>query len=331
MKKITLLFSILISILAIQLSFAAPSLKIIKPPVTPVPSWTGPGIPLPPPAIGGDPHAELGQWFLDKLTGEYENRTHEFYDNVHNDASSTFGGGYASFFAIYGYVSQIIWGGPGTPILGFDITATISNDIPALSPWAPGDNSHGEQRAFTSMDDQKFEGPLLDVKLTAEFSIDPLVPPPAQWTPPYFDQYPEAHIEAENHDQLAWYCWAQENPEDLIPWGDFHVPTWDFGDIAQGSSKTRVMTFRIPAGLMPPDPRYFVIQSSFETGDDIFLNRTTSLKISEWIEDLFGDTGVSYPEIGRSSDVSVFHNIPEPGIFAGILLIILGLYRRFRK
>jgi len=327
MKKITLLFTILISVLAIQISFAAPSLTIIKPPVTPVPSWTGPGIPLPPLAPTGDPHAELGQWFTDRATGSiFERRTHEFYDNV----DPNFGGGYASFFAIYGYVSAIVGGGGG-PIFGFDITATISNDIPALSPWLAGANSHGEQRAFTSLEDQKFVGTLLDVKLTAEFSIDPAVPFPAPFLPPYFDPYPD-YIEAVNHDQLAWYCWTSENPEDLIPWGDFHVPTWDFGSIPQGGSKTRVMSFQIITGLQPGDPRYLVIQDSFDTGDDILLNRTTSLKISEWIEDLVGDTAVPYPDNpNTSSDVSVFHNIPEPGIIAGITLIILGLYRQFTK
>ena len=325
MKKITLLFTILILFLTVQFSFAAPSLTIIKPPVTPGISWTGPGIPLPPLAPGGDPHAELGQWFVSRDGSAYEKRTHEFYDNV----DPNFGGGYASFFAIYGYVSAVIGGGGG-PILGFDITATISNDIPALSPWLAGANSHGEQRAFISIEDQKFVGALLDVKLTAEFSIDPAIPFPMPFLPPYFDPFPD-YIEAVNHDQLAWYCWTAENLEDLIPWGDFHVPTWDFGDIAQGGSKTRVMSFQIPPGLQPGDPRYAVIESSFATHDDIFLNRTTSLKISEWIEDLVGDTGVPYPDNpNTSSDVSVFHNIPEPGIFAGIMLILLGLYRRIK-
>jgi len=325
MKKITLLFSILIFVMSVQLSFAAPSLTIIKPPVTPVPSWTGPGIPLPPLAPIGDPHAELGQWFVDKLTGEYENRTHEFYDNVHPD----FGGGYASFFAIYGYVSLVVGGG-GAPILAFDIVATISNDIPAQSPWLTGNNSHGEQRVFTNMADQKFEGPLLDVKLTAEFSIDPTIPFPTPFLPPYFDPYPGVYIEALNHDQLAWYCWTQDDPEAPLPSGDFHVPTWDFDDIPMGASATRVLSFSIPAGMMPADPRYAVIESSFATGDDVLLNRTTSLKISDWIEVLVGDTGLPYPEPEHSSDVSVFHNVPEPGIFAGISLIILGIYRRIK-
>ena len=332
MRKITLLFAIIISILAVQLSFAAPSLTITKPPVTPDPSWTGPGVPLPPLYPMGDPHAKAGQWFTDRTTHTvFTNLTHEFYDNIDPD----FGGGSASFLAINGYVTAIVYdNGPGSAIVGFDILATIHNDIPALSPWASGTNSHGEQRAFVNMEDQKFEGPLLDVKLTAEFSIDSIVPFPVPFFPPYMDPYPGVYIEALNHDCLAWYCWNTndfESPYSIS--GDFHVPTWDFGNIAQGASKNRTMQFAIASpGLDPADPRYSVILSSFQNNDDILVNRTTSLKISNWIEDLVTDPGTPYPgELGHNSDVSVFHTIPEPGTFTGILMIILGLYRRFKK
>jgi len=326
MKKITLLFTILISVVAIQISFAAPSLTITKPPVTPVPSWTGPGIPMPPLAPSGDPHAEFGQWFTNLITGDFERRTHEFYDNVHPG----FGGGYASCTAIFGYVSQIVYqSGPGTPIMAFDIFATISNDIPALSEWQQGDNSHNEIRNFINLADQKQEGPLLDVKLTAEFSIDPSVPFPIPFPAgPYMDPYPGVYIEAVNHDELAWYCWTENNPVHT-PYGDFHVPTWDFGSIPQGAAKSRTLSFAIPAGLPTADPRYLVIEQSLAEQADILINRTTSLKISEWIEDLSLDTCQPYPiPPARSSDVSVFHNVPEPGIFAGITIIILTLFRK---
>jgi len=324
MKKITLLFTILISVIAIQISFAAPSLTITKPPVTPMPSWTGPGAPLdmPPP---GDPHAEQGQWFVDKATGTiFTNRTCEFYDNV-----DPYGGGYQSCTAIFGYVSFINWGGPGTPILAFDIVAIINNDIPAFTSWEAGDNSHSEQRAFS--ESQKFEGSLLDVKLTAEFSIDPAVPPPASWTGPYTDRQP--YIEALNHDELAWYCWTSDEANAPHPPGNFHVPTWDFGNIPQGRAATNILQFQIQSpGLQPADPRYLAIESSFTDQSDILLNRTKSLKISDWIEDLALDTCVPYPDDpNRSSDVSVFHNIPEPGIIAGISIILLGLYRRIKQ
>jgi len=329
MKNITLLSAILISAFVIQLSFGAPSLTITKPPVTPGVSWTGPSSPTYP---INDPHATNGQWFLDPQSGNYDYRTHEFHDNIVGS-----GGGFAGFFAIYGYVSAITYvAGPGTPIAAFDITATISNDIPALSAWLSGNNSHGEQRIFTNMADQKFEGTLLDVKLTAEFSIDPNPPAPPlpPIGPPYFDPNSEVHIEAINNQQLAWYCWTPENPQDLQPWGGFHVPTWDFGNIPLGAGVTKIMRFNVNAPMPATDPRYLVIDGSFQTGDDIFLNRTTSLKISDWIESIYGDNGTAYPgqgEEGHSSDVSVFHNIPEPGIFAGLLLGIFALFRKFTK
>ena len=325
MKKITLLFTILISVAAIQISFAAPSLTITKPPVTPIPSWTGPGIPMPPLAPSGDPHAEFGQWFTNLITGDFERRTHEFYDNVIGS-----GGGYQSCTAIFGFVSAMTGGG-GAPITAFSIDATIHNDIPTDTPWLDGTNSHHEARTFTSIEDQLISGSLLDVKLTAEFAIDTAVPPPASWTPPYFDPYPGVYIEATNHDELAWYCWTDDG-EAPQPHGDFHVPTWDFGNIPMGSSATRTLSFQIPAGLPPTDSRYHVITNSFETQADILLNRTTSLKISEWIEGLYTDSCQPYPDNPQgSSDVSVFHSIPEPGIIAGFSLIILGLYRKIRK
>jgi len=327
MKKITLLFTILISVIAIQISFAAPSLTITKPPVAPVPSWTGPGVPqMPPP---GDPDAIYGQWFVDRDTGTmFTNRTHEFYDNVDG-----WGGGYQGNTAIFGYVSFINWSGPGSPITAFDIDATIINDVPANSGWASGYNSHNEQRP-NSMEGELISGTLLDVKLTAEFSIDSSLPYfPPTWAPPYFDMYSGVYIEAFNHDELAWYCWTDDpqSPDPGNP-GNFYVPTWDFGNIPQGGSTNVIMQFRIPVGLPPADPRYTVITNSYFNTSDVLLNRTSSLKISEWIEDLVADTGVPYPDNPhRSSDVSVFHNVPEPGIFAGITIILLGLFRKFRK
>ncbi len=331
MKKITLLFTILISVAAIQISFAAPSLTITKPPVTPIPSWTGPGAPpLPPP---GDPDAIYGQWFVDRASGTiYTNRTHEFYDNVIGS-----GGGYQSCTAIFGFVSAMTGGG-GAPITAFSIDATIHNDIPADTPWAAGNNSHGEQRAYTNQQDQLISGTLLDVKLTAEFSVDPTPPPPIifppTWTPPYFDPYPGVYIEAVNHDELAWYCWTDDpqSPDPGNP-GNFYVPTWDFGDIPMGGSASKTMSFQIQApGLPATDPRYHVITGSFFYLRDVLINRTTSLKISDWIEDINFDTCAPYPDqVERSSDVSVFHLIPEPGIFAGITIILLGLFRKIRK
>ncbi len=326
MKKITFLFTILIVALAVQLSFAAPSLTITKPPVVPNPSWTGPGVPLPPafPA-SGDPHAEKGQWFVDRdMFMTFTNCTHEFYDNVIGS-----GGGYQGSTAIFGYVSAITYvDGLGSPMTAFDITATIYNDISALSSWADGTNSHGEA---LSTGNQKMSGTLLDVKLTAEFSSDPNVAFPVPFVRPYINRVNASYIEAVNHDELAWYCWT-DDPEAQDPPGNFHVPTWNFGSISMGGSATRTLSFQIqPPGMWPSDSRYKAVVNSFTNGNDILLNRTTSLKISEWIEYLTTDTGVPYPDnpgdADSSSDVSVFHNIPEPGIIIMFLLLVISAFR----
>jgi hypothetical protein len=277
-------------------AMAAPSLPITKPPVqsdwASNHRWTGPPI---------DPEAIQGQWFQRPDDLE-EVRTHEFHDNSVEGGAFPGGGGWASYLAIEGYSQNIVLA--AGKIVSFDILATITNDTPALSDWEEGTNSHDE---WTEPREQ-YEGPLLDTKLTGEFSIADLATLPAVWTSPY-RQGLLPYIIATNEDQLAWYCWTPDMGE--TPWGDYYVPTWDFGDIPQGASASRLLTFVVDgAGIALTDPRYAAIMSD----EDLLLNRTTSLKISTWIDDLTTDTGIPYPdEPLRGSDVSVFHNIiPEP-------------------
>jgi len=293
---------------------AAPSLHVTKPPIIFfLPSWTGPT---------HDPHAEQGQWFEDVATGSEAARTNEFYDNVPDPAA---GGGFAGSTAITGTVNGVTTDPASSNIMAFGILATITNDTPALSPWAMGMNSHFEGLMLLSMDDQ-YQGPLLDTVLAASFAIAPnrLPPDGAQ----YIDQTP--HIVAVNHDALAWHCWTPDNPEGYVPAGGFFVPTWDFGNIDPGQSASRQMDFVIddPAGLDPNDPRYDVILG---TGD-MLLNQSTSLKISDWISPLAADMGVPYPPDlpNLSSDVSVFHNVPEPATLALLALGGLALLSRRR-
>ena len=334
------LASVLLTVFAIAVAAsAAPSLPITKPPAVPVPSFTGPEY---------DPHAMQGQWFS-RLSGPGalptpqdipENRTHEFYDNVLAD-----GGGFTRHLSIQGVAQNIQYGfgGPGIGnIVSFDIFATITNDLPGVGPWMDGDNAHNEVLQFP----EQYEGPLLGTKLTAEFVRALNGPLPAQMGSPYFDIQP--NIVATNHDQLAWYCWTPSatGPDGFPPLigqqpGRIFVPTWDFGDILPGQSAVRLLSFTVDGGgLAPGDLRYAALQAQ---GKDVFYNRTTDLKIGDWMDMLLVDGGTPYaigaPEgwpDGRSGNVSVFHNVvPEPGslllCLSGALGLALVLRRRFRR
>lgn len=271
--------------------WAGPSLPVTKPPVQTPTILTGPV---------GDATAVHGQWFMD-AQGIMTVRSNEFHDN--------FMGGYAGTWAISGHVDSVTYDTltPGMPIVAFTIQATIVNDTGPAIEWLAGGNSHGESLSYT---EPPYVGPLVDAKLTAEFAIADANALPPIFQPPYVDRQP--YIEAVNEDQAAWYCWNPEDP-DHQPHGGFFVPAWDFGTIPPGQAATRQLAFQIPAGLFHTDPRYGVIVHSFTTTNDVLLNRSTSLKISTWIDDLALDTGMPYPEQEpfRGSDVSVFHNIAQ--------------------
>lgn len=274
-----------------QSATAGPSLEVSKPPVQSAALLTGPTI---------DPAATNGQWFIDGRGSETV-RTNEFYDHI--------GGGTAGANAITGYVDTITYfmgGGIGSPIVGFTIQATIHNDTSPEALWASGSNSHGETLATQ---DPPYVGPLVDTKLVAEFAIADNAYLPQVFQAPYRDSAPR--IEAWNEDQRAWYCWNpdDQNPEHK-PAGGYFVPTWDFGTIPLGQSATRQLDFRVAMpGLQPSDSRYMAILNSYNGKIDILQNRTTSLKISTWIDDIALDTGTDQPELPlRHSDVSVFHN-----------------------
>ena len=300
-------------------AFAAPSLDITKGPVLPVPSWTGPP---------QDPHAKAGQWFL-SMDGTEEVRTHEFYDNIPG-----YGGGGAGSLAISGFVRNVQMSATANSIIGFDIVATITNDTPGKGMWRDGTNSHGEHLAV----DDQYRGTLYDTKLTAEFAVD--TPSLTNWLAAMPGMVPgdpytlvDPLIVAVQPDQLAWYCWSPDNPEDLMPNGGYLVPTYDFGDIAPGQSATRTLSFKVGSGgLLPGDPRYDVIMSDA----DVFLNRTTSLKVSNWIDILSIDPGTPYPgDTGElvgylNSDVSVFHSVPEPATLV-LAMISLGMALVLRR
>lgn len=278
---------------------ASPSLTITKPPVQPSTLLTGP--PLDAPAL-------KGQWFKNNL-GVETVRSNEFYDE-----SSGLGAGSA---AIYGYVKSIQFAPPGTPpapILAFTVQATIYNNNSPEPVSSSGSNSHGE--ALVTQNEPPYAGPMVDTKLAVEFAVADVNRLPAVFVSPYRDRQP--YIEATNEDQSAWYCWNPADPEQgHQPKGDYFVPTWDFGTIAVGQSATRLLGFSVPAGLLVSDTRYAVLVASLNQTNDILLNRTTSLKISTWIDEVAADTGSAQEEPPlRRSNASVFHN---PGEEAAVL------------
>ena len=273
----------------------APSLSVTKPPVQLPTLMTGPPI---------DPTAAQGQWFVD-TNGVETVRTNEFHDE-------TAGGLGAN--AITGYVDNVVYQlGPGTPIQGFSIQATIHNDTTVTAGWAAGANSHGESRP-RDLAEMPYVGPLVDVKLAAEFAIGDTNKLPLAFNYPVgpYREGGTPSIEAINEDQWGWYCWNPEDPDpEHRPSGGYFVPTWDFGTIPLGQSATRQLVFVVvPPGLQPADPRYLAIVASYVGTNDVLMNRSPSLKISTWIDDIALDLGAQQEEPPplRLSDVSVFHN-----------------------
>jgi hypothetical protein len=309
--------------LVAQTAMAAPSLPITSPPVVNN-GWTGPI---------QDPAAVQGQWFKN-LSGQEESRPNEFYDNVLGN-----GGGTASFGAIKGLVTSVTTDQQTGNILSFKITASITNDTPALPPFNfGGTNSHGEQL----LTNQQYVGTLFAAKLTTEFAISGLNNLPAAWVGPYRQGEaglypPPAYIVAENYDELGWYCWTPGNTVNLVPYGSYFVPTYDFGDIAVGQTVSRELPFGTTGvGIPVGDNRFYRIMESYNFGYDIFLNRTTDLKIGDWLDTLDLDTGQPFwsqnEYVLRGGNVSVFHDVPEPGTFvllavAALLSAIFGFRR----
>ena len=279
---------------------AAPSLRVNKGPVVPIPSWTGPP---------GDPHATLGQWFKDRRSGLEVFRPHEFYDNIADNGGSPAPMGSN---CIKGIATNVVKDMLTGNIISFDVNATITNDLPEGSGgWQPGSNSHGESMASTA---DSYRDYMWNVKLTASFAVDMNVLP-TFWQPPYVDRQP--YIIALNHDELAWYCWTPNNPVEKFPFGAYYVPTWDFGTIGPDQPPvTKLLKFGVAgAGLPNTDSRYNVITTSMQSQKDMFANRTKSLKCSDWIDTCFLDSATAPypgPSGSKSSDVSVFHEMyPE--------------------
>lgn len=243
-------------------------------------------------------------------------RTYEFYDNQTGN-----GGGSASTNAITGKIldNSLTFDDSGL-INGFTIRATITNDFPPQGTWLDGANSHGE----TLSTPFSFSN-LYNVKLTTEFADDGIKGNFPSSGEPYFG--PESNIFAKNYDELAWYSFPTT--------GAFIVPTWDFGDILLGNSVFRDLQFGLYTSVSQATIQ-FLIDSS-----DIFMNRTTDLKIGDYFEKGTGnglsyeglavDNGSAYPNtLNRSGNVSVFA-VPEPTSLALMIAGLAGLVSSCRR
>jgi hypothetical protein len=273
---------------------AAPSLDVQKPPVV---SGANPNTGPSP----TDPVAKHGQWFIPTTSTTPQSRNYEFHDNLAGQ-----GGGAAGSKAIYGAVSSIVYAaGPGSNIVGFTIKATLTNDtLTTEGAWKTGFNSHGEKSPVTT----SYKGTLYRPVLVTEFAIaSPNLFPVGPIAGSPYSLSPGARIIAVNHTLLAWYCFNNTAPK-----GSYYVPSWQFPDIAPGASASLPLTFRVlDGGITPGDSRYTAIVKSQASGLDILSNRSLSLKLNDWIGQLWLDSGASYFSIGHSSDVGVFHAVPS--------------------
>ena len=299
--KATIL-AMLLAGLVTTAALAEPGLRIIKPPVAPLAQPTGPS---------WDILATRGQWFQGNTASGVpfsSFRCLEFYDNFTGPAGVGPG-----TLAIRGQPQNIVFDLISGCIKSFEIVATITNDMPSQEPWQSGANSHGE----VLQESNQYVGTMWETRLTGDFAVDPAKGfnyPPGPAVGPYQDVQP--HIVATNATELAWYCWAPNQPNPYSPPGDFQVPTWNFGNIPTGASATRLLKFRVDApGLPPTDPRYIALTQY----PDVLLNRSTSLKISNWLSVLAGDPGTPYTDpTAYNSDASVFFNRrPHPGDATG--------------
>lgn len=190
-------------------------------------------------------------------------------------------------------------------IVSFEIVATVYNDaISTTGPWDSGTNSLLENLNTTS----HYTNSLQRAILTVNFAAAGLIPS-NMGTPPYRTAAP--YITATDHDYLAWYGNAS-----LAEYSSYYVPGWDFGTIPAGEARTRTLHFVIrtsggfPSQLETGTSRYQSIIAGKET--DIFINRSRSLKINQWISDPLVDDATAYPTNSLGEDagnVSLFHNI----------------------
>jgi hypothetical protein len=308
---------------AASMTFASPARDIRVPPVVDTTTFTsGPSF---------DPTGSQGQWF--QTPGGFLDRPYEFYDNITGS-----GGSVPDSAAITGIFNPLIINpGTGPQMSGFTINASVTNNLPGLvGTPLDGTNAHSQRGAnpYRPLE------PMRGVVLTAEFSMianQPL-PLPGAGTP--YTNPTGTPIIANSPDALAWYSWSSTSGPGGP--GRFQVPSYFFADIAPGATVSRTMSFSFQTPI-PSTSAEFTSYNNL-TGLDVFLNRSTDLKIGDWLDNIALDSGAAYPFGGlpvgpvsspqpftayRSGNVSVFY-IPEPATIAALAAAALVSLRRRR-
>jgi PEP-CTERM motif len=275
-----------------QVALASPELPITSP-------WLNGGLDGP----INDPSMSQGQSFYNYDTQSVFPLPIQFHDNPVG------AGGTGGTDVILGIVNSVTT--VGGNITAFTIQASITYDLPAVTPFPQGTNSHAGSIVQPT--------PELNIQspptLTANFAISSLTNMPASFTGPYVQQSPQ--IIAVNNNLLAWYCWTPGLGGGEVT-GGYYVPGWNHFYF-NGFAWEETLDFTVDgAGLAPTDPRFSNIENSYLNQLDIFTSQSSQLQISSWESSLNLDPGDLYPTGQDLSDVSVF--VPEPAT-----LTLLGI------
>lgn len=271
----------------------------------------------------GDPPSPIQQWFQLRDAPAVVSNQKEFYDNAAGESIPSYPwGGPKSWHAV-GAVVTDVQVDPTGAITGFAVRAWVCNDLYDCDEYlwgADGQNDHAQ--VAWEVGRQVAEG-MRDVRLTASFADDG-IPGNLPDKPPFG---PEANIYGIDHELLAWYSYYQgELPPSPVGDAGYWVPTWQFTGssavsctggtpdvILPGETHSRTMVFGLHRPISVGEPDYDTIMRSWQEGLELFLNRTRSLKVSNYPDTLSADPGAPFPEYPPvfDSDVSVFYD-PEP-------------------
>lgn len=252
--------------------------------------------------------APIYQWFYPLQQGESPVAAEkEFYDNRKPDViPAAPWGGASGTKAIQSWVNWIGYDGNGQ-ITEFNLEATVTNDLYDFNEMLNGTQGGNDHKQSAPNIYQQVKEIMYATRLTASFADDGVL---------HNYPNPESNIYALAYDELAWYCYAKSEPPQASGPSGYWVPTWVFGDIAVGQSVTKTLKFKLYVPEPPGTPLYDLLRDSLNNKTDLFINRTGSLKISQYPDQMFKDDGTNFPgpQGSYGSDVSVFYNKSnEPG------------------